>query len=461
MERGAVMQHRHPDETEKSTMAHDVRFALRVLARSPVLTTITILALTVGIGLPTVMFSIVNGVFRDVPIAEPERVMSLFTTDESAPGRISSVSHHDFVAWRDQLQGFSALAGFTIEDVTIGGGDVHPNREDAAFVTSGVFAVLRTQPMLGRPFRDEDAMPGASPVVMISHGLWQSRFGGDSAVITRSLVIDGREHAIVGVMRPGFVFPGNEPIWIPLALSTTGPREDASTLSVVGRLREGGSLEAVRAELAVVAGRLAAAYPESNRGRSATARPYGEGIVAPVFTRGLFTMLGAVSLVLLIACINVAHLALARAIHRSREIAVRTAMGASRRRVVSQFFVESLIVTMVGGVLGTIAAAVGAHAVGGVVVSAAGVPWGDPGLDGTVLMFVLAAVIVSSVLAAVLPALHAARLNVNAVLKDAPRGVAGGGAGIGRFGRWLVVAEIAASCALLAVRDSSSRGYFG
>jgi ABC-type antimicrobial peptide transport system permease subunit len=165
--------------------------------------------------------------------------------------------------------------------------------------------------------------------------------------------------------------------------------------------------------------------------------------------------------VLLIACINVAHLALARAIHRSREIAVRTAMGASRRRVVSQFFVESLIVTMVGGVLGTIAAAVGAHAVGGVVVSAAGVPWGDPGLDGTVLMFVLAAVIVSSVLAAVLPALHAARLNVNAVLKDAPRGVAGGGAGIGRFGRWLVVAEIAASCALLAVRDSSSRGYFG
>ena len=441
-----------------TNLMHDFRYALRTLARTPALSAISILALTLGTGIPTMMFTVVNGVFRELPFQEPDRLMRLFATDLEQGSEQWSVSHHDFADWRAELRAFDGVAGFMTEDVTLSGGDAPPIRRDAAFVTGTIFNVLGVPPILGRPFNEQDAGPAAPAVAVISHALWQLQFGGDPNVTSRPLSVDGVPRAIVGVMPPRFGFPQREDVWLPLALTTAGPRAAADDLQVVGRLARGATVEQANTELRTIAARLAAAFPETNENLGAGTRRYSESVINPVFARGLFTMLGAVSFVLLIACINVAHLSLARAIKRSHEIAVRAAMGASRPRLVSLFILEAVPVVVAGGLFGTALAWLGASTFGDVLVSSVNLAWIDLRLDWRVLAFVLGAVTVSGLVAGVLPAARAWRVNVSGALKDVSRSVAGAGSGMGRFTRGLVIAEVAASCALLVTAGLMIKG---
>ncbi len=441
-----------------ANIVQDVRYALRMLVKSPGMAAISILALTLGIGMPTIMFTVVNGVFRDLPVEHPERILRLIRTDAVRGGERWDVSHHDYADWRAQQTSFEDLAGFSTEDVTLSSGDARPLRRNAAFVTANVFDVLSVRPILGRSFHVDDASPAATPVVIVSHGVWQSRFAGDPDVAGRVLTVDGETHTVIAVMPERFGFPANEDLWLPLMLSLDVPRADSPDLQVFGRLRDGVSIQQARLELRTIAARLATEYPETNRDRGASANSYGAGLIDARFARGLYTMLGAVSFVLLIACVNVANLLLARAISRSREIAIRSALGASRGRVISQFFIESFVIAALGGLLGTIVAWLGVQLFKQTVTSLVGVAWVDIRIDAAVLVFVVGVVLLASLLAGVLPALQASSVNVNAALKDAPRGVASPGLRIGRFGKGLVAVQIALSCALLVVSGLLIKG---
>ena len=263
-------------EREHSRMRNfiqDVRYALRTLAKSPGIAAISILALTLGIGMPTIMFTVVNGVFRDLPVENPEQILRLFHTDPVRGGQRWNVGQHDYADWRAQQTSFEDLAGFTTEDVTLTGGDARPLRHNAAFITVNSFEVLGVRPTVGRSFHADDASAAATPVVIVSHGLWQSRFAGDPEVAGRVLTVDGIPHTVIGAMPERFGFPANEDLWVPVLLTLDVPRSDSPDLQVFGRLGDGVSIEQARIELETIAAQLATAYPETNQDRGAGAAP--------------------------------------------------------------------------------------------------------------------------------------------------------------------------------------------
>lgn len=435
---------------------HDFRYAIRMLRKAPGMAGIAILALTLGTGLPTIMFTIVNGVLRDLPVEQGDRILHLYRTDPTAGRKITSVSHHDFADWRGQQTSFEGIAGFSTEDVTLSGADARPLRRNGAFVTANIFDVLRVTPVRGRKFSAEDESPASPLVVITSYAVWQHRFAGDPDVLGQVLSVDGELRTVVGVMPEQFHFPFSEDLWFPLPLQLDGKRGEGPYLQVVGRLADGVSIENARAELSTIAARLAEEYPVANGGFSADAMGYTASRMGQRLAGALYTMLGAVSFVLLIACANVANLLLARAVTRGREIAVRTALGAGRLRVVSQFLIEAFVITAIGGVLGTTVAFVGVRLFNQRMAPFIGVSWIDIRIDGAVLLFVVAVVVVGSLAAGVLPAIQASGTNLNDVLKDESRGISS--LRLGRFSRGLVVGEVALSCALLVVSGLMIKG---
>jgi predicted permease len=417
---------------------------------------IAMLALTLGTGLPTIMFSIVNGVLRDLPFESAERILYLHRTDPLRGRTVLPVSYHDFVDWRAQQTSFQGIAGFSTEDVTVSGSEARPLRRNAAFLTGGAFGLLRVQPVLGREFALEDETAAVTPSVIISHAVWVNRFAGDSSVLDRTLAVDGELRTVIGVMPEGFHFPLHEDLWLPLRLTTDGPRGEGPSLEVFGRLNDGISLRQARVELNTIADRLAREYQNVSQGMGASAMPYTEHAMGPQVTRGLYTMLAAVTFVMLIACANVANLLLARAVMRSKEVAMRTALGAARARVVFQFLVEAFVLAALGGLLGLAVAYLGVEMFNREMVSVIGLFWIDVKIDAAVILFVVGAVLAGSLLAGTLPAVQASGTNVNDVLKDESRGASS--MRLGRFSKALVVGEIAMSCALLVVSGLMIKG---
>jgi predicted permease len=438
------------------TIYQDFRYALRMLRKSPGMAAIAMLALTLGTGLPTIIFSIVNGVLRDLPFDQAERILYLHRTDLLRGRSALPVSQHDFVDWRAQQMSFEGIAGFSTEDVTVSGSDARPLRRNAAFLTAGAFSVLRVQPILGREFALEDEGTAVTPSVIISHAMWVNRFAGDSSVLGRTLVVDGEPRTVIGVMPEGFHFPLNEDLWLPLRLITDGERGEGPSLEMFGRLNDGISMPQARAELNTIADRLAREYPGVSEGLGAGAMPYTEHAMGPQVARGLYTMLAAVTFVLLIACANVANLLLARAVMRSKEVAMRTALGAARGRVVFQFLVEAFVLTAFGGLLGLAVAYLGVELFNREMVSVIGLFWIDIKIDVAVVLFVVGTILAGSLLAGILPAVQASGTKVNEVLKDESRGASG--MRLGRFSKALVVGEIALSCALLVVSGLMIKG---
>ena len=428
---------------------HTLRYTVRKLFKSPATSGLAILALGFGIGLTAIMYSLVYGaVLRGLPFEEGHRLMHVECNNPERNLQSIEVSQHDFLDFREQQTSFESLEGFDQVSVNLSDDEAFPERYRSGVMSAGTFAALRVEPFLGRDFTPEDTVPGAPPVALLGYSLWRDRFGEDRGILGKTVRMNGTLTTIIGVMPLGLRFPMNEDLWTPLQLdSSVLERGQGQSLEVFGRLKDGVSLAEARAEMATIASRLAEAYPESNGGQGVVVKAYQEEFVGPRTIALFWAMMIAVSLVLLIACANVAGLLLARTATRTKELAIRGALGARRGRLLGLLLMEGLVLSAFGALLGL------GIAYGGVfllsnALGAMPVPfWVRIALDPAVLLLVVAATVAAGVLSALLPGIQASRTDVNEVLKDENRGSSS--LRIGRLSRWLVTGEIALACALL------------
>lgn len=431
------------------SMLQDVRFGARMLLKHPAVTFIAVLALALGIGLTTTMFSIVNGAVRGLPFDDAERLMHLERNNLAEGIESMEVTLHDYVDWRSQHTSFEDLAAFYQGTVNVSGTEGRPTRYRGAFMTPATFRLIGVSALLGRTFREDEAAPDAQPVMLLGYRAWQDRFNGDQGIIGRTVRTNGEVTTVVGVMPEGFAFPIAEEVWVPYRRNPLEIRRgEGTTLEVFGKLKAGVSLDQAHAEFTAIAHRLALEYPETNEGVGVVIKPFVEEYVGQEARALLFTMLGAVFGVLLIACANVANLLLARAVVRTKEVAIRSALGASRGRVISQLLAEALVLCVVGAVLGIGLAQIGIGLFNDAIVDTNPPFWIDIRIDPTVVLFVLGITAAASLIAGTFPALQASRADVNTILKDESRGSSS--LRMGRFSKGLVIAEMALSCGLLA-----------
>src|SRR5215813_3352672 len=335
------------------SLATDVRYALRGLAQKPGFTIAVILTLALGIGANTAIFSVVNAVvLRPLPFAEPEHLVWLWDTQPQLPTAPASLP--DFLDWKEQNRSFEQLAAFQSGNMFLDTGDGTRDTQ-VGLVTPETFALFRANPILGRVFTAEETLPGRYRVVVLGHAIWQNRFGADPNALGRKVELSGAAYTVIGVMPAGFSFPNQAELWRPLSIDPAKLDRGPHYLRVVGRLKPGVTQTEAQAEMSAIAGRLSQQHPEKIAGHGVKLEPLRDVIVRDIGP-ALFILLGAVGFVLLIACANVANLLLARAGARQKEIAVRTALGASRPRLVRQLLTESVMLAVGGGAAGLLIA---------------------------------------------------------------------------------------------------------
>jgi putative ABC transport system permease protein len=437
------------------TLIQDLRYGLRMLAKSPGFTAVAVLILALGIGANSAIFSVVNAtLLRPLPYPEPDRLVSLW--EGSSQLDDMSIAYANFLDWQAQNHSFERLAAFRHRSMTLtGSGD--PERADAREVTSEFLATLGYRPSLGRDFTAADDRHGAEPAVIVSHGYWRRRFAGDRGLVGKPLTLDDRAYTVIGIGPKRFDFYAEEPdLWLPLGLRADQllERGDHPGIYAVGRLKPGVSLEAARADLATIAAGLARQYPDSNDRHAINSRLMYEEVVRGV-RPVLMLLLGAVGLVLLIACVNVAGLMLARAAVRDREIAIRAALGSGRLRLVRMLLTESILLGIVGGALGLLLAFWGVDLLA--VVARGSLPRLEPiTVDPPVLGFTVAVSLLTGILFGLVPALQTSKVDLLHTLKEGGRGTTGGRH---RMRQGLVVAEVALALVLLVGAGLSIRSF--
>jgi putative ABC transport system permease protein len=424
----------------------DIRFGFRTLLRSPATSAVALITLALGIGANTAIFSVVNGVLlQPLAFPDPDEIVAVW---ESNPGRgfpRFSTSPPNFEDWRRENQVFEEMCAASLGRFNLTGGD-RPESIQGVQVTPEFFSVMGVRPALGRGFLPDEGKPGAAKVVVLSEGLWQRRFGSDPGILNRQLMIDGESHTVVGVMPPGFDFPVEREIWTALPWDFSPEMRGAHFLFTIGRLKDGVTLDRALTEMKTLASRLERQYPESNTGWTVTMMRMQDLIVEDV-RPALLLLLAAVGFVLLIACANVANLLLARMASREREIAVRSALGAGRIRLVRQMLTESLVLFLVGGLLGLLFAALANRVL--LSLYASGLPReSEVGLDGKVLLFTLALSLLTGLLFGLAPALSATSGRLYGALKEGGRAMAGGARGK-MIRNLLVLGEVAIALILL------------
>ncbi len=429
-----------------TNLFQDLRYGLRMLMKKPWVTLIAIFTLTLGIGANTAIFSVVNAVLlRPLPYEQSDRLVYL--NESSRQMSMISISYPNFSDWRAQNQVFEKLGVFNFSSYNLtGSGEVE--RIPAGQMSADLFAALRVNPALGRIYTNDEDKPGGPPIVVLSHGFWQRRFGGDPKILNQTLLFNGRGYTVIGVMPPGFQFPSRVDIWVPVGQLSDQPswqqRGNHPGLNGVARLKPGITIEQARAEMDRIAAILEKQYPQSNNGNGVIIRPMLDVFVGDI-RPALWTLLVAVSFVLLIACANVANLLLARAMTRQKEMALRVALGASRWRIVRQLLTESVLLSILGGGLGLLLAHWGVKLL--ISINPNGIPRSrEIYLDWHVMAFTFGVSIFTGIIFGLAPALQASKADVQDALKDTARTMTAGR-------RWvrsgLVVAEMAMTLVLL------------
>jgi predicted permease len=432
------------------TVWKDLRYGVRTLVKSPAFTAVAVLSLALGIGANTAIFSVVNSILlRPLPYPESERLTAVWHTPPQAsfPGMTKfSVSPGNYLDWKEQSRAFEQMAIYQYAGLSLGtGGDPVP--VTGAAVSSDFFSVLRAQVEKGRAFSPDEEQPGREQVVVLGHGLWQRAFGADPTLIGQTVNLNSRSFTVVGVMPAGFEFPAEAELWVPLAWDAAERQTRAiHDYIVVARLNPDASLAQAQAEMSTISSRLEQQYPEENKGWGAVVIPLQEDLVGDV-RPALLVLFSAVGFVLLIACANVANLMLARGANRRREIALRIALGATRARIVRQLLCESVLLSVVGGLLGLLLASWGGQLL--VRLSSGSLPNSDEvGMDVWALGFTLLVSLAAGVLAGVAPALQFSKGELSETLKQGT-GRGGGGSVKQRTRKALVVCEVALSLILL------------
>jgi len=431
-----------------NTLWQDLRYGARMLIKKPGFTLIAVVTLALGIGANTAIFSVVNALLlRPLPFDDLDRIVAVFERRSDAPRNEAAAGN--YFDWQAQNQVFESIGMYRWWAANLTGVET-PERVQGFMITANLFDALGAQPALGRRFTPEEEQPGQDGVVILNHGFWQRRFGGDPGVVGRTIHFDGTPRTVVGVMPPEYNFPPGGEMLAPLALT---PQQKQSrrnhTYLAVARLKPGVSIEQARADLDAIAARLERQYPQTNAGWGAAVFPLLDHTVRQ-YSQALLVLLGAVGFVLLIACANLANLMLARATGREKEMAIRAALGARRHRIVRQLLTESVVLAVIGGAAGILLALWGTEALksampGEIVSFIPG--WMNIGIDAQALAFTLGLSLLTGIAFGLVPALAASRPDLNATLKEG--GKSSAGSHRRRLRSALAIAEIAISLALL------------